>query len=141
MKVNFFTESLSFKIKNPVKIKNWIKNSISDYNKIVGDINFIFTSDLELQKINVQYLNKDYFTDIITFNYCNKNIISGDIYISIDRVKNNAEKYKQEFNQELRRIIIHGILHLIGFNDKTKKEKELMTKEEDKLLKKYVRKI
>ena len=104
-------------------IKNWLKDIISEYNKIVGDINIILISDREIIEINKKYLKHDYFTDIITFNFNSDNIISGDLYISFDRVKENSKKYNTPLNEELSRVIIHGIFHLLGFDDKTKEQK------------------
>jgi len=113
------------------KITSWIKETIASENKTPGDISFIFCSDDYLLKMNKQYLDHDYFTDIITFDYVENNIISGDIFISCDRVKENAGEYKTGFENELSRIIIHGVLHLLGFKDKNKTDKLLMTQKED----------
>lgn len=101
--------------------------------KICGNINFIFCTDEELLKLNKKYLHHNTYTDVITFNY-NDNDLSGDIYISIDRVRLNSVKYKVTFNNELHRVMLHGVLHLIGYNDKSKKQKETMVKAENKYL-------
>ena len=119
-------------------IKNWIKNAVVNENKNVGEIQYIFCSDAYLLNINKKFLNHDYFTDIVTFDYDEKNIISGDIYISIDRIKENADLYNVEFSNELLRVIIHGILHLIGYNDKSDSEQKIMTEKENYYLSKYI---
>jgi len=119
-------------------IKNWIKSAAVNENKKVGEIQYIFCSDAYLLKINKKFLKHDYFTDIVTFDYDEKNILSGDVYISIDRIKENAEIFKVEFNNELLRVIIHGILHLIGYNDKSDSEQKIMTGKENYYLSTYI---
>ncbi|MFV0329351.1 MAG: rRNA maturation RNase YbeY [Dysgonomonas sp.] len=114
---------------------NWIKSVAASYNKKVGDIAFIFCSDEKILEVNNQYLQHDYYTDIITFDYSENDTISGDIFISLDTVKSNSEQFKTLYNEELHRIIIHGILHLCGINDKGPGEREHMTECENKALK------
>ena len=109
----------------------WIKQVARLYNKKVGDINYIFCSDEKILEINKQYLQHDYYTDVITFDYTEDDIISGDIFISLDTVKSNSEKYGTEFQDELNRVIIHGILHLCGINDKSPEEENEMRKREE----------
>jgi rRNA maturation RNase YbeY len=109
-----------------------VKEIIQSHNKIVGDINYIFCSDNYLLEINRQYLSHDYFTDIITFEYSDKDNVSGDIFISIDRVKENGDIYGEGFSKEIMRVISHGILHLLGFKDGTEEEKREMKNFEDK---------
>lgn len=116
------------------EISQWIKNVAATYNKEAGDIAFIFCSDEKILEINNQYLQHDYYTDIITFDYSEGNCIAGDIFISLDTVKSNSEKYKIPYPEELKRIIIHGVLHLCGINDKTHEEREAMTQAENKAL-------
>lgn len=116
-------------------INKWIKEVAASYKKKVGDISYIFCSDEKILEINKNYLQHDYFTDIITFDYTEKNTISGDIFISIDTVKSNSEQFKTNFEEELHRIIIHGILHLCGINDKAPGEREHMTECENEALK------
>ena len=99
--------------------------------QVVKDLNFIFCDDEFLFEINNTYLRRDSLTDIITFDYSNKNNISGDIFISIDRVKANALSFNESFEDELKRVIIHGVLHLLGYKDKSKKEKKIMREKED----------
>jgi rRNA maturation RNase YbeY len=129
--INFYFEDIKkFPLDLP-KTKNWIKKSISTEEKKTGEISFIFCSDDYLLGINRQYLEHDYFTDIITFDYVEDDIISGDIFISIDRVKENATEFKASFQDELNRVIIHGVLHLIGYKDKGVADKNMMNKKED----------
>ena len=131
MSIHYCSEDVSSPRMQKRKITSWIKETIAAENKTPGEISFIFCSDNYLLKINKQYLDHDYFTDIITFDYVENNIISGDIFISCDRVKENAGEYKTGFENELSRIIIHGVLHLLGFKDKNKTDKLLMTQKED----------
>ena len=115
-------------------IKDWISHVINNHLSTVGDISFKFCSDEYILQINNQFLDHDYYTDIITFDYCSRNIISGDILISVDTVSSNAEKYSSSFDKELLRVIIHGVLHLLGFKDATAAEKEEMRSEENMAL-------
>jgi rRNA maturation RNase YbeY len=113
---------------------NWIKQVAASYDKQIGDIAFIFCSDEKILEVNNRYLQHDYYTDIITFDYTENDTISGDIFISTDTVKSNSEKFKTDYNEELHRIIIHGILHLCGIKDKGPGEREHMTVCENKAL-------
>lgn len=131
-----FEEITSFDF-NEEAIGIWIEQSISSENKICGDICFIFCSDSYLLKLNQDYLQHDYFTDVITFDYSSGNIIAGDIFISIDRIADNAKQFNVSFDYELLRVIIHGVLHLCGYTDKSKNNKLKMTSKEDEYLKKY----
>lgn len=117
------------------KTTDWIKLVATSYGKQIGDISFIFCSDKKILEVNNQYLQHDYYTDIITFDYSENNIISGDIFISVDTVKSNSETFGTNYDEELNRIIIHGILHLCGINDKGLGEREYMTECENKALK------
>lgn len=116
------------------KITNWIKAVAEGYRKKTGDIAFIFCSDEKILEINNQYLQHDYYTDIITFDYSENDTISGDLFISLDTVKSNADQFGTDYNTELNRIIIHGVLHLCGINDKAPGEREHMTECENKAL-------
>ena len=115
-------------------IRAWIKDVAASYNKRVGEIAYIFCDDEKILDINRQYLQHDYYTDVITFDYSEKKVISGDIFISLDTVKTNAKKYSQPYLTELHRVIIHGVLHLCGINDKGQGEREKMEEAEDKAL-------
>ncbi|PIF05313.1 MAG: rRNA maturation RNase YbeY [Draconibacterium sp.] len=117
------------------KINYYLKKLIDNELKSKGDISIIFCSDGYLLKMNQTYLNHNYFTDIITFDYVENNIISGDLFISYDRVIENAKIYQTKVEQELLRVIFHGVLHLIGYNDKMKEEKEIMREKENYYLK------
>ena len=112
----------------------WVKAVAASYGKKVGEIAYIFVNDKKILDVNRQYLQHDYYTDIITFDYTEKNTISGDFFISLDTVRSNAEQIGTTYEQELRRVIIHGILHLCGINDKGPGEREKMEAAEDKAL-------
>lgn len=134
MSVRFFNEDVSApKIRRRV-IASWIKEVVLSEGKSLGDINFIFCSDSYLLTVNQKYLNHDYYTDIITFDYVDENIISGDVFISVDRVLENSGIFKVDAPDEFRRILVHGVLHLLGYKDKSTQEKEEMTKKEDEYL-------
>jgi rRNA maturation RNase YbeY len=120
-----------FILKDSNKIRIWIEDVIKKEKKTVGDITYIFCDDDYLLERNKEFLDHNTLTDIITFNYCIDNNISSDIMISIDRVKENSTTFENSFNEELKRVMIHGILHLIGYNDKSDKEKELMREKEN----------
>jgi len=128
--INFFSEN-SFNLENQSYHIHKLKNLIINEGYIVGNINYIFCDDHYLLEINKQYLNHDDYTDIISFNYLNNNTINGDIFISTERVKENAIKYQSEFNNELQRVMFHGLLHFCGYNDKSEKEKIIMRQKED----------
>jgi len=129
--ITFHIEDISYTVKNKNHIKSVIKTAIADEAKKLGEIAFICCSDDYLHKINQEYLKHDTFTDIITFDYCENDVVSGDIFISIERVKENAIKFNQNIENELFRIIIHGVLHLLGYKDKSPNDKKIMTDKED----------
>ena len=112
----------------------WVKAVAASYGKKVGEIAYIFVNDKKILDVNRQYLQHDYYTDIITFDYTDDDTISGDLFISLDTVRSNAEQIGTTYEQELRRVIIHGILHLCGINDKGPGEREKMEAAEDKAL-------
>lgn len=122
------------------KINNWIKETAALYKKKIGEIAYIFCNDEKILEVNNQYLKHNYYTDIITFDYSEGLIISGDIFISLDTVKSNAMEFGVSYEHELLRIIIHGILHLCGQDDKTPELRIEMTKKENLALKKYIEK-
>lgn len=121
-----FAVQTTFTLKNRTILKNWIKRTIERNNKQLGEISYIFCSDEQLLEINKEFLNHDYYTDIITFDYSEADIVSGDLFISIDRIKDNAKTLDVSYQEELHRVIIHGILHLLGFKDKTDEESQNM---------------
>lgn len=129
--INFFSEEIEFELSNPDKIREWIKDVIVAHKKLAGDINYIFCNDEYLHNINLEYLAHDTYTDIITFDHSEEELlIEGDIYISIDRVSENAKTFEVSEFRELSRVMIHGILHLLGFEDHSKEEKEIMRDKE-----------
>lgn len=133
--INFFSEEIPFQLKHPRKTTRWVKEAITSEGKILADLNYIFCTDEYLYSINLEYLNHKTYTDIITFDNSEEaDSIQGDIFISIDRVKENAGKLNVSFEQELHRVIIHGVLHLVGYSDKTPRQKSLMRKKEDAYL-------
>ena len=136
MPIVFRSEKISFIPKRKKLLAAWIESLIRTNGKTPVEIHFVFCSDAFLLLLNKKYLKHDTFTDIITFDYSEEKRIIGEIYISIPRVKSNAKEFKVEFENELERVIIHGILHLLGYDDKTKKDKAEMRKMEDACLKK-----
>lgn len=133
--ISFHNQSIAFKFKGKTKLKQWI-NTITEKEKHkLGTINYIFCTDDELLEINVKHLNHNTLTDIITFDYTEGETINSDIFISIERVLENSEKFKVTFDEEFHRVMIHGILHLCGYKDKTKADAELMRKKENAALK------
>jgi len=127
----FHKENISFRFINQQQVIAWINQVLSREKKKPGDLNFIFCSDEYLLHMNRKHLQHDYYTDIITFDYTVKSLVSGDVYISIDRVKENAQTYGVSFKNELLRVIIHGVLHLCGYKDKSDRDARLMRKKED----------
>ena len=112
----------------------WIKSVALTHGKRVGDVAYIFCDDEKILEVNREYLQHDYYTDIITFDYTEENVISGDLFISLDTVRSNSEQLGVSYEQELHRVIIHGILHLCGINDKGEGEREIMEMHENKAL-------
>ncbi len=133
--ISFQNQSISFKLPEKTKLKQWIKAVTEKEKHTLGNITYIFCSDEELLEINIRHLDHNTYTDIITFDYTEGKKISSDIFISIDRVTENAKKFDVSFKEELYRVMIHGILHLCGYKDKTKQDAELMRKKENSSLK------
>ncbi len=131
MPIKFFNEDTKFQLKERTRLKNWIEQSIQEEGFILGDINYIYTSDDYLLKINKEYLSHDYYTDIVTFNYCEEPAINGDIFVSVDTIKNNSARFDVSFVEELHRVMIHGVLHLIGYDDQNDEEKATMRQKEN----------
>ena len=126
-----FTSNTNFQLKNKAASTSWIKKVVQKEGRKMKDLSFVFCNDIDLLDKNSKYLNNNNFTDILTFDYSENNNISGDIYISIERVEENAKTYKVTFQNELDRVMIHGILHLLGYKDKSKKEQKIMREKED----------
>ena len=131
-----FHYEIKFTLNNQIELQKWIEDVIMYEKKVLGDLIYIFCSDEYLLEKNIKYLGHNTLTDIITFNYCEGNIINSDIMISIDRIKENSSIFENSFEEELHRVMIHGVLHLIGYDDQTKKEKDIMREKEDFYLKK-----
>lgn len=134
MAVTYQTEDIKMPAIKKKETTEWIKTVASSYEKRVGEIAYIFCSDEKILEVNRQYLKHDYYTDIITFDYCEGNRLSGDIFISLDTVQTNSEQFHTAYDDELHRTIIHGILHLCGINDKGPGEREIMEAAENKAL-------
>ena len=131
MPIHFYTENIDFKLPNPQKIRRWISAVVEKEQKKYNEIAYIFCDDAYLYTLNVDYLDHDTYTDIITFDYSNFPFISGDLFISVERVRENAQNFSTDFQQELHRVMIHGILHLCGYADKTPEEEKNMRAKED----------
>ena len=129
--ISFHSEGVSTKTPSKRLLKAWIKEFVSNHGKKVGELAFIFCSVEKILEVNQNFLQHDYYTDIITFDYCEGEIVSGDIFISVERVAENATSHNIEYNTELIRVLAHGVLHLIGFQDKSPKKKKEMTENED----------
>lgn len=132
--ISYQTEDIEMPAINKELISSWVKEVAASYGKRVSEIAYIFCSDKKILDVNIKYLKHDYFTDIITFDYCRGKVISGDLFISLDTVRTNAQMLNQTFERELDRVIIHGILHLCGINDKGPGEREIMESAENKAL-------
>lgn len=129
--ISYYFEDIDFKLKDKIRIRKWLRLVAESEIFVLGDISIIFCSDNYILDINRKYLQHDYFTDIITFDYTEGNRISGDLFISIDSVRENSIEYGTEFIDELHRVIVHGVLHLIGYDDHTEEEIEMMRKKEN----------
>ena len=138
-KINFFTEDLTYNLKGKIAIKKWLQETIVAEGYQLAELNFIFCSDEYLLRVNQDFLQHDYYTDVITFDNSEElKTILGDIFISIDRVKDNANQNNATTHDELCRIMVHGLLHLLGYKDKTQKAKKEMTAKEDYYLAKRI---
>ena len=132
--INYYFEDVNFDFSNSSILTLWFKSIVASNDRILRTLNFIFCNDKYLLEINLKYLDHDTLTDVITFSYSEDKAIEGDIFISAERVKENAANLKVSFENELHRVMIHGLLHLIGLDDKTKEGKEIMTNNENKHL-------
>lgn len=129
--IRYYYQDTDFVFKPKLITKQWLKTVAGSEMKKLGDISIIFSSDNYILDINIKYLQHDYFTDIITFDYCVGNVISGDLFISVDSVRENSMYFKTKFEDELDRVIVHGLLHLIGYDDHTDEQQELMRRKEN----------
>jgi rRNA maturation RNase YbeY len=129
--ISYFNEDIDFKFKGKALNNQWLRMVAGSEVRRIGDISIIFCSDNYILDVNMRYLQHDYFTDIITFDYCEGDRLSGDLFISIDSVRENALYYGAEFTDELNRVMVHGLLHLIGYDDHTEEEKKVMRAKED----------
>lgn len=134
MAISFYNEQVEMPSIHKTDVRNWIAQVAKSHGKRVGEITYLFCNDEKIIETNRQFLQHDYFTDIITFDYTEGDKISGDLIISLDTVRSNAEQFNQEYNKELHRVIIHGILHLCGINDKGPGEREIMEMHENEAL-------
>jgi probable rRNA maturation factor len=133
--IHFFFEDVDLHFSSIRKTKSWLKSVIHAEGKVLKELNYIFCSDHFLSAINLQYLNHSTLTDIITFDTSEDNeSVEGEIYISVDRVRENAVKFNVTFDRELQRVMVHGVLHLLGYSDKTSQQKKIMRKKEDAYL-------
>ena len=129
--ISYFLEDTNFKFNTRRRTSRWLKSVAEIENRSMGEINIIFCSDPYILDLNIKSLNHHFFTDIITFDYCEGDILSGDLYISVDTVRANAEFYNNDFDNELYRVIVHGLLHLIGYDDHSDEEIAVMRSKED----------
>lgn len=132
--VNYCLQDIKFLYNRKRSTRRWLNEVAAAESTSLGDINIIFCSDAYILEINKKYIGHDYYTDIITFDYCIGSILSGDLFISIDTVRDNASFYNSTFDEELHRVIVHGILHLIGYDDKTDNERSVMRSMENRYL-------
>ena len=129
--VRYYCEDIKFLFKNKLANNRWLKLVAGSEIKTLGDISIIFCSDNYILDVNIKYLHHDYFTDVITFDYCEGDKLSGDLFISIDSVRENAIEFGTDFDEELHRVIVHGLLHLIGYDDHTPDDQKVMRAKED----------
>lgn len=132
--INFTVKKIAIPEFDQERAKDWIIEVASRHEKKVGDLTYVFCDDEKILEVNRQFLQHDYYTDIITFDYSNKRRISGDMFISLDTVKSNAELFGRAYDEEFMRVIIHGVLHLCGINDKGEGEREIMERHENEAL-------
>lgn len=129
--IRYFNEDIKFDFRQRLSNNRWLKFVAGSELKTLGNVNIIFCSDNYILDVNMQYLQHDYFTDIITFDYCEGKVLSGDLFISIESVRENASFYGTEFKDELNRVIVHGLLHLIGYDDHSEEDIKVMRSKED----------
>jgi probable rRNA maturation factor len=137
LKIQLFYDGVEYRLRGWGRIKELINKVIAEEGKISGDLNFILTNDNSLREMNRKYLKHNYFTDVISFGWGEGRVVEGEVYISVDTVKRNAQNYKVSYKSEILRVIIHGTLHLLGYNDKSMIEKIEMRRLEDMWLERY----
>ncbi|NVO18607.1 MAG: rRNA maturation RNase YbeY [Bacteroidetes bacterium] len=135
--IQFSNQEIRYTLKNKLKVREWVKSIFTGEQKKMGDLSYIFCSDDYLHALNVQYLKHDTLTDIITFDYNEAEKVCGDIFISLERVKENAAKYSRSMDEELGRVMAHGALHLLGYKDKSPADKNKMREKENQYLVSY----
>lgn len=131
MNIKVFYDEVNYRIKSWKKLKRILDNIALSCDKKTGDLIIVITNDSKLKDINIKFLKHNYYTDVITFNYCEGNIVNGEIYVSVDTVRENALNYKVSLKEEINRVVIHGMLHLVGFNDKLRRDRIIMKSKED----------
>jgi len=129
--IRYYSEDIKFNLEGKLQNNRWLKAVAENESRKIGDISVVFCSDDYLLDVNRKYLQHDYYTDIITFDYCEGNVLSGDLFISVDSVRENASFFKTEFDEELHRVIVHGVLHLIGYDDHTDEDQKTMRSKEN----------
>lgn len=129
--IEFHSENISFELDKKPAIISWLSYAIENEQMELGEITYVFCSDDYLHKINLEHLDHDTLTDIITFDFNEENIVNGDLFISIDRIKDNAKQFDVSFDDELHRVMVHGVMHLCGFKDKTSEDQKVMSSKED----------
>jgi probable rRNA maturation factor len=137
LKINIFYDDIKYRLTSKKGIKELIEKVIREEKKLLDDLNFVFTDDKSILSINREFLKNNYYTDVIAFSYGENKRINGEIYISIETVRKNAYNYKVSFSNEILRVMIHGTLHLCGYDDKTESERAIMRKKEDFWIEKY----
>ncbi len=130
-KINFYNQEIDFRLKEKAKIRRWISQVVENECKTIGEISYVFCTDTYLLDINQQYLKHNTYTDIVTFDYSEEGKISGDLFISVERVTENAQRFSVNFEHELKRVLVHGILHLCGYKDKSEEDEKVMRARED----------
>lgn len=141
MKVRIFYDNVKFRLKGSVRKRKFIEKVIREDNKMPADLSFIFTSDERIREINKEFLGHDYFTDVISFNSDMKNVVNGEVYISIDSVRKNSKVYTVPLEEEVIRVMIHGTLHLLGYTDEEEKQKVRMFELQEKMIKEFEREV
>ncbi len=129
--VRYYSEGIPFVFKDKVRTRRWLKTVSESEVRRLGDVSVVFCSDPYILDMNLKYLGHDYFTDIITFDYCQGDVLSGDLFISVDTVRENALFYGSSFEEEIHRVIVHGLLHLVGYDDQTDEQKKVMRSKEN----------